>query len=218
MTQNDVGNRSSEGASEHLASCCCPSCAQVSEKSKKSGSKVISAEDEAFYTAQAKALDAIREAHRNPRPVSSEMAERHRLSPSERLAPYLAQTPQPVLDHLERVEADRAELLREVARLTKIVERYVGTLPSKRAGGATGGRGNKKDGSGNQATHAEIDAEIASVIRTSGAPITSRLARNGRQVKAIIIDVQIELNKKKKQAGERTIRERLREWKKANNR
>jgi predicted RNase H-like nuclease (RuvC/YqgF family) len=149
----------------HLGSCCkeCAPELYADGGKHKHKSKVVSAEEKSYYAAQTLALQALREAYRNPSAAVRELAARHRLSPSERLAPHLSNTPQPVLGYIERLESECAQLSDEVSRLTKIVERYIEMLPGAQKNGKRGGRGIKKDDQDAVASKQDIEDALNAV-------------------------------------------------------
>lgn len=107
---------------------------------KQKNPPVIEPQVERRLRVERVARHKITKALRHPLEPDAELAARHKLSPSERLAPYFAQTPGVVLEYIERLEENCRRYLKEVIEKDRIIERIIDVRKRSRSGGRSGGR------------------------------------------------------------------------------
>ena len=107
------------------------------ERPRKHSGYFQSAEQEERLRQERKALDAIKEAHRHPQPLTPENAARHRLSPIEALQRDIdAGNMAAVVERLRKVEADRDALLADCAELRLLAHALLDAADARSAAGS----------------------------------------------------------------------------------
>ena len=107
------------------------------ERPRKHSGYFQNAEQEERLRQERKALDAIKEAHRHPQPLTPENAARHRLSPSEVLQRDIdAGNMAAVVARLRKVEADRDGLFADYCELQRLVHALLDAADARSSAGS----------------------------------------------------------------------------------
>ncbi len=152
------------------------------ERPRKHSGYFQNAEQEERLRQERKALDAIKEAHRHPQPLTPENAARHRLSPIERLQHDIdAGNMAAVVERLRMVEAARDGLLAHCAELQRLVHALLDAADARSSAGSASA--SERDAAGVSVAERDSRARACALAlrkanpRLSDAAVAERIKR-----------------------------------------
>ena len=149
------------------------------EKPHKHSGYFKSAEQEERFRQERAALEAIKEAHRHPQPMTPEDAARHRLSPSEVLQRDIDAGNMPaVVAWLRKVEADRDGLFADYCELQRLVHALLDAAKARSDAGSASA--SERDAGGVSVAVRNSRARACAVAMKKANPRLSSIDLAGR--------------------------------------